>query len=89
MQKRHFLFAFLLLFAVGCRIYQQPVSSKIAENNTDYRVDFLFEHDGCRVYRFIDRGEAVYFTSCNGETTRVVPDSTGSRRIRSVNGRGQ
>ena len=33
--------------------------------NVNFKVDFLFEHDGCKVYRFTD-GRDVYFTNCNG-----------------------
>nr|DAI46045.1 MAG TPA: protein of unknown function (DUF4884) [Caudoviricetes sp.] len=34
----------------------------------DYDVQFLFECNGVKVYRFIDRGEEVYFTNANGMT---------------------
>jgi len=41
-------------------------------------VDYLFEHDGCKVYRFYDRGNYVYFTNCRGEAI-VKTDSTEIR----------
>ena len=30
------------------------ISVSNAQNNADYTVSYLFEHDGCRVYRFYD-----------------------------------
>ena len=63
----------------------QPISSDKASNNPAYTVQYLFEHDGCKVYRFNDNGNLVYFTSCNGETTRVTSDSTGTKYIKSTN----
>lgn len=59
-----------LLVMVGfasCRV-QQPLYSKPSENNGTYRVQYLFEHEGCKVYRFFDMGNYVYFTNCQGET---------------------
>ena len=46
-----------------------------AANNQDYKVDYLFEHDGCKVYRFWDGSYFVYFTNCNG-TAVARTDST-------------
>ena len=33
-------------------------------NNSNFTVEFLFEYDGCRVYRFDDNGATHYFTKC-------------------------
>lgn len=37
----------------------------IETNNKDFNVEFLFEIDGCKVYRFWDYGYK-YFTTCEG-----------------------
>ena len=37
----------------------------VTTNNKNFYVELLFEIDGCRVYRFWDRGYK-YFTTCNG-----------------------
>jgi len=63
---RH-LFLLLLLFAFSACEIQQPITRETPPNNQDYTVDYLFEHDGCKVYRFRDRGCYVYFTNCPGE----------------------
>ncbi|TNF45427.1 MAG: DUF4884 domain-containing protein [Bacteroidetes bacterium] len=70
-----FIFVSVLILQ-SCSSIKMPVSSHIPENNQNYVVDFLFEHDGCKVYRFYDRGNYVYFTNCCGEVNSVVNDST-------------
>lgn len=66
----------LVFIMHSCSSIKTPVSSQIPENNQNYVVDFLFEHDGCKVYRFYDRGNFVYFTNCCGNVNSVVNDST-------------
>ncbi len=79
------LFKFLFLFAVVLNLHacavksQQAVSTSKPANNADYDVSFLFEYDGCKVYRFLDHGYYVYFTNCTGETTAISGDSTAIR----------
>ena len=66
--------AFLLLagMAVTSCVMQRSVSESQSANNPDYRVSYLFEHDGCRVYRFYDSwsGSYVYFTT-QGDVTAI------------------
>lgn len=40
---------------------------KIESSNSDVEVELLFEHDGCKVYRFFDGGSAKYYTDCRGQ----------------------
>ena len=77
------LFALLLtstlsLGMLSC-ISERPIVQVTPENNRDYRVDYLFEHDGCKVYRFRDSGHYVYFTNCTGDVTSIMNDSTKTR----------
>jgi hypothetical protein len=78
----------LLILLTGCGIFscsrQIPVSKSIPENNKTYQVDFLFEHDGCKVYRFTDHGNRVYFTNCTGDVTSLRADSTEGPTINIV-----
>lgn len=37
-----------------------PLKQGKAENNETYKISYLFEHDGVKVYRFTDRGNDVY-----------------------------
>ena len=64
----------LLLMASSCAI-QQPISREAPENNQTYKVEYLFEHEGCKVYRFLDRGYYVYFTNCNGQAIAKTDSS--------------
>ncbi|MCD7899431.1 MAG: DUF4884 domain-containing protein [Bacteroides sp.] len=54
----------------------QALVSRDSDNNRTYTVDYLFEHDGCKVYRFYDRGNYVYFTNCRGNVISISNDST-------------
>ena len=76
--RRLFALSMLLLAFANCTI-TAPISSTPAKNNPGYDVEYLFEHDGCRVYRFRDSGNWVYFTNCRGEAISY-PDSTNTIR---------
>jgi hypothetical protein len=64
----------VILAFTSCSI-SQPLSSEPSQNNVTYTVQYLFEHDGCKVYRFYDRGNYVYFTNCRGESMAVTDSS--------------
>jgi hypothetical protein len=68
-----------LLVLSACYSYRQPISKEPAENNKDYTVEYLFEHDGCKVYRFRDHNKTgdyyVYYTNCKGDAVART-DST-------------
>lgn len=58
----------------------------------DHHVQFLFECNGVKVYRFIDGNTCVYFTDANGMTryqytTRAGKFSHQTHRVQSVNTR--
>ncbi len=74
-----FIAATTILFSVSCM--QLPISSSEPVNNNTYIVDYLFEHDGCKVYRFYDRGRYVYFTKCDGSYSVFKPDSSQANVI--------
>lgn len=46
-------------------------------DNTDFSVDFLFEKDGCYVYRFYDAGNYRYFSRCPGALKSEVSARVG------------
>ena len=66
---------FFALASVGC--VTEPIATA-PTNNADIQVDLLFEHDGCRVYRFRDVGYH-YFAKCGGvgPNATVLPDRCG------------
>lgn len=70
---------FIILIAItslySCMI-ERPISKLSPSNNGTYKVEYLFEHDGCKVYRFWDYGHYVYFTNCKNSVSSVENDST-------------
>lgn len=66
------LFIALFLLA-GCE--KQPMSIESTEN-VDFKVEKLFTHDGCTVYRFYDYRNH-YYTDCRGRTTSTYSTSCG------------
>lgn len=64
---------------------RRPIAIQSPDNNPTYHVHYLFEHEGCKVYRFMDYGNFIYFTNCTGETTSIVDkDSTEVRITNSI-----
>lgn len=61
------------------RDYNTTAQREIYTNST-YQVEYLFEHEGCKVYRFMDMGHYIYFTNCKGDVTSIESDS-----VRTVN----
>lgn len=61
------LVAATCMLAAGCDAPSQPQSVS-ASTNPDYKIAFLFEHDGCRVYRFRDLYENRYFVNCGASS---------------------
>lgn len=53
----------------------------------DYDVQFLFECNGVKVYRFIDQGNDIYFTDANGMTKYQYATKAVTYRVQSINTR--
>jgi hypothetical protein len=49
----------------SCMQYKEPQSTETKGNG--FQVEFLFQQDSVKVYRFVDGGRVHYFTS-KGET---------------------
>jgi len=52
----------LAILLVGCKKPPEESNSR-----GEFKVEKLFTHEGCSVYRFYD-DRTVYYTNCNGET---------------------
>lgn len=75
------LFVLLFIIAGLSSCYTSiPLKQGKSENNETYKVSYLFEHDGVRVYRFMDMGNYVYFTT-KGDVTSIKSDSTAKRTV--------
>lgn len=80
---------FVLFAIASCLPLERSVSVKKPENNPDYKVNYLFEHDGCKVYRFYDSwsDSYVYFTT-QGDVTAIKNDSTQHQTVTYRNSSG-
>ncbi len=67
---KKFVFTSITIFFSACQT-GIPLTIEPPKNNNTYNVEYLFEHEGCKVYRFRDQGQYVYFTNFKGET--IVP----------------
>jgi hypothetical protein len=73
--------AFLVVLAIaGCQ-KKPEVTTRVGK---DFKVDKLFTHEGCTVFRFGDGGHNVYYTNCSGETMSTVFCGKGCVRPRNV-----
>ncbi|HCO66459.1 MAG TPA: DUF4884 domain-containing protein [Dysgonomonas sp.] len=68
-----------IALVTSCSNVQRPIATNYSENNSDCRISYLFKYDGCKVYRFYDNGNRIYFTNCNGNVTAIKNDSTETR----------
>lgn len=65
-----------ILIGTNACYVQQPLAVTPSNNNKTYTIDYLFEHDGCKLYRFYDNGHYVYFSNCNNSVISAEKDST-------------
>lgn len=79
MKKLTLIATALLLTSCGGDPDQVPESYVMTENY--YPVHFLFEHEGCKVYKFSDGGRVVYYTNCDGSTSWETTRSQGKHRV--------
>lgn len=75
---KHFLAIPVILAFISCG---KPAQESSPTTNPQFKAEMLFEHDGCRVYRFYDDG-AVYFTTCRGDVSWKTSHPCGKGCIR-------
>lgn len=62
----------IVILLCGCE--NKPVAS-VSTNNNDIHLELLFEHEGYKVYRFHDNGNAHYYVTPQGMTSATVTES--------------
>lgn len=50
-------------------------------NNERFQITLLFEHEGCKVYRFYDGGYYRYYTVCGNDSEATYSIQSGKIRI--------
>ena len=78
---RCLVFIIFVCSLFSCGITSVPLRTEKPQDNKTYKIDYLFEHDGVRVYRFYDRGNRVYFTT-QGNITGIKGDSVVTQTIK-------
>lgn len=75
--KNHIISALLAiatLICIGCN--KEAVST---ETKGEFKIEFLFEHEGCKVYRFNDGGHYIYYSDCRGQIHSEYTTRSGKR----------
>ena len=62
----------LVLVTVSCK---KDPQSTVQKGN--FIVEYLFENDGCKAYRFKDGKRYIYYTDCSGRTEYQYQVSNG------------
>jgi hypothetical protein len=79
---------YIALIMVGAMIFgactNEPISKERIGKDDGFEVEYLFDKDGVKVYRFWDNGHYHYFTT-KGETisTQTAGKTTYSENIKS------
>lgn len=68
----------LALLTAACDDERKPLTIQQTSNPT-YQVAYLFEQDGCRVYRFEDELRYRYFVTCAGSTSQQIQNGKTTR----------
>lgn len=80
--RRHFGAAILAAVALAA-CGEKPVATE-PTTNANVKVDLLFQHDGRKVYRFVDGPRVVYFTTPGGDAHSEHIESCGKACTRRV-----
>jgi len=51
--------------------------AKSSVQDGDFKIEFLFEKDGCKMYRFKDNGRYIYWSNCSGRAEYSYYQSAG------------
>ena len=57
-----------LLISIILIFYSCKGKSIESTKQNDFEIEFLFEKDGCKIYRFYDVGRYIYWSNCSGNT---------------------
>lgn len=68
---------YTLLACVFLTLTSCKGDAKTTVQDGDFKIEFLFEKDGCKMYRFKDGGRYIYWSNCDGRTEYSYYQSTG------------
>lgn len=71
---RYFKNVLFIVFVFSIASCKKEALEKTKEEN--FEVEFLFEKDGCKVYRFYD-GRYIYYSDCRGKIDYSYTQNNG------------
>lgn len=78
----------LIVVALGFAISACAERNPQVKIKSDYQLKELFEHDGCKVYRFSDNGRYRYYTKCEFSSETMTSVSSGKTTYPESNSTG-
>ena len=79
MNRKAFAFAYVLLAVVLLSGCVKDAKESVQKGN--FTVEFLFEQNGCKMYRFIDGSRYVYWSDCQGKVQSDYATQSGKTTI--------
>jgi hypothetical protein len=76
--KPSYLWA-VVLIALLCAACNKVPEETSQTSNPNVKVEKLFTHDGCTVYRFYDGGRDHYFSKCENAKTQTISEQSCGR----------
>jgi hypothetical protein len=68
---------YTLLACVFLSLTSCTRDAKPAVQDVDFKIEFLFEKDGCKMYKFKDGGRYIYWSNCDGRAEYSYYQSAG------------
>lgn len=56
--------------------YKPALPAQEMKQSGNFQVEMLFEHDGCKMYRFEDAGKYIYYSKCSSENNEDLSTQT-------------
>jgi len=67
----------ILILLVALLTFSCVGDAKESVQDGDFKIELLFEKDGCKMYRFSDGGRNIYWSNCSGKLNYDFTQSNG------------
>jgi len=69
----------IIISFYSCKKTELKNSQELITNGS-FQLEFLFEQNGCKMYRFEDNGRFIYWTDCQGKIQSDYERNNGKHR---------
>jgi len=76
--KKILLIISTMIFLSACTKKGKPID---LSQYGDFQLELLFEHDSCKVYRFVDGGRCIYWSDCRGKIQADYTTQAGKTTV--------